>query len=72
MTESPLGPLLNECEREPLASSGLIQDEGMLLHVDRESGLIDSASDNAAAFIGDRTFCRMSVICQAPPADVCC
>ena len=53
MTESTFGTLLNECEREPLASSGLIQNEGSLLHVRRGSGLIDFVSDNIAAFIGD-------------------
>lgn len=58
MTESTLEPLLNACEQERLTHSGFIQDEGVLLHVDRESGLISFVSANAAAFIGD------------PPADL--
>lgn len=53
MTESTLEPLLNACEQEPLARSGLIQNEGVLLHLDRQTGSIDFVSENAAAFLGD-------------------
>ncbi|AFL74325.1 GAF domain-containing protein [Thiocystis violascens] len=53
MTESTLEPLLNECEQEPLDHSGLIQDGGVLLHIERDSGLIAFVSNNAAAFLGD-------------------
>jgi light-regulated signal transduction histidine kinase (bacteriophytochrome) len=44
---------LEACEREPLAHSGLIQDVGVLLHIDRSSGLIDFVSENANLLLGD-------------------
>ncbi len=53
MTDSTIDPPLNACEKEPLANSGLIQDAGVLLHVDRGSGLINFVSENTAAFLGD-------------------
>jgi light-regulated signal transduction histidine kinase (bacteriophytochrome) len=53
VTDTTLWPLLDACEREPLAHSGLIQDTGVLLHVDRSSGLISFVSENAKFFLGD-------------------
>ena len=53
MADSTLGSLLSECDKEALANSGLIQNEGVLIHVARASGLIDFVSENAATFIGD-------------------
>jgi light-regulated signal transduction histidine kinase (bacteriophytochrome) len=53
VTDSTLGPLLDSCEREPLANSGLIQDTGALLHVDRGSGRLNFVSGNTAALLGD-------------------
>jgi light-regulated signal transduction histidine kinase (bacteriophytochrome) len=52
VTELTLGPLLDACEAEPLANSGLIQDIGALLHLDRESGRFSYVSGNTAAFFG--------------------
>jgi light-regulated signal transduction histidine kinase (bacteriophytochrome) len=53
VTESTLGTLLDACELEPLANSGLIQNIGVLLQIDRATGLIRYVSDNTAAFFGD-------------------
>ncbi|MBK5938232.1 GAF domain-containing protein [Halochromatium roseum] len=43
---------LNECERERLANSGLIQPQGALLFIDKKSGLIRYASANSADWLG--------------------
>jgi light-regulated signal transduction histidine kinase (bacteriophytochrome) len=53
VTEFTLAPLLDACEKEPLANSGQIQNAGVLIHVDRASGLISFASDNTASWLGD-------------------
>jgi PAS domain S-box-containing protein len=43
---------LSECAREPIHAPGSIQPHGVLLVVDRSSGLIVQASDNAGDVLG--------------------
>ena len=44
---------LEQCEKEPLANSGLIQPNGVLLYIDKSSGEIRYASENAANLLGE-------------------
>ena len=44
---------LQQCEREPLANSGLIQPNGVLLYIEKASGHIRYASENAASLLGE-------------------
>ena len=45
--------LLNDCEREPLAFSGLLQSHGALLFLDRASGTFTFGSENLDFFLGE-------------------
>ena len=44
---------LQQCENEPLANSGLIQPNGVLLYIDKNSSEIRYASENAASLLGE-------------------
>ena len=44
---------LQQCEKEPLANSGLIQPNGVLLYVEKASGKIRYVSENAASLLGE-------------------
>ncbi len=44
---------LQQCENEPLANSGLIQPNGVLLYIDKSSSEICYASENAAGLLGE-------------------
>ena len=44
---------LQQCEKEPLANSGLIQPNGVLLFIDKASGAILYASENATTLLGE-------------------
>jgi light-regulated signal transduction histidine kinase (bacteriophytochrome) len=43
---------LEQCEKEPLANSGLIQPNGVLLFIEKVSGQVRYVSDNAATLLG--------------------
>jgi hypothetical protein len=43
---------LEQCEKEPLANSGLIQPNGVLLFIEKVSGQIRYVSENAANLLG--------------------
>lgn len=44
---------LLECEKEPLANSGLIQPNGVLIYVEKTSRKIRYASENSASLVGE-------------------
>lgn len=44
---------LQQCENEPLANSGLIQPNGVLLYIDKTSSEVRYASENAASLLGE-------------------
>lgn len=43
---------LLQCEKEPLANSGLIQPNGVLVYIDKTSGEIRYVSENSASVLG--------------------
>ena len=45
--------LLLQCEREPLANSGLIQPNGVFLFIDKVSGCFSAVSENSALLTGE-------------------
>ena len=44
---------LEQCEKEPLANSGLIQPNGVLLYIEKASGQIRYVSENAASLLAE-------------------
>jgi two-component system, chemotaxis family, sensor kinase Cph1 len=44
---------LRQCEMEPLANSGLIQPHGVLIYIDKASGLIQYVSANSPTLLGE-------------------
>lgn len=44
---------LQQCEKEPLANSGLIQPNGVLLYIEKASGQIRYASENSSSLLGE-------------------
>lgn len=44
---------LEQCEKEPLANSGLIQPNGVLLFIDKVNGQIQYVSDNSISLLGE-------------------
>lgn len=44
--------VLQQCEMEPLAFSGMVQPHGALIFIEKKSGTIQYASANTAAFLG--------------------
>lgn len=45
--------VLNQCEMEPLAHSGLIQPHGVFLYIDKNSGQFQCVSANTAELLGE-------------------
>ena len=44
---------LQQCEKEPLANSGLIQPNGVLLYIEKASGQIRYVSENSPSLLGE-------------------
>ena len=50
--DSPMDPLLQQCETEKLHLSGAIQPHGALIGIDADAGMVTHASANLADFVG--------------------